>query len=156
MPIAMAAPVLRPFCTLEVEVGPVQALGAGRLGERRIIPIAGGRVSGPRLSGRIIPGGADWQTVSRDGLGIIDARYAIETEDGAVLDYIEQGFRHGPPDVMKQLAAGEPVAPEAYYMRASARLETGHEAYSWVNRMIFVATGARQARGVQIDLYSVE
>jgi hypothetical protein len=127
-----------------------------RLGQRRIIAIAGGRVGGPRLSGRIIPGGADWQTVSHDGLGIIDARYAIETDDGAVLDYMEQGFRHGPPDVMKRLAAGEPVPPDAYYMRASARLETGNAAYSWVNRMVFVASGARHAGGVQIDLYSVE
>lgn len=87
----LKAPVLRPFCTLEVEAGPVRNSGMGRLGQRRIIPITGGRVSGPRLSGRILPGGADWMTVSHDGVSLMDARYALETEDGAVIEIVDQG-----------------------------------------------------------------
>jgi hypothetical protein len=152
----LKAPELRPFCTLEVEAGPVRNLGMGRLGQRRVIPIAGGRVSGPRLSGRILPGGADWMTVSHEGVSVMDARYVLETNDGAVIEIVDQGFRHGPEPVIKSLLAGEHVAPEAYYMRSSIRLETGAPAYAYVNRMVFVGTGAKTPAGVQIDIYSVE
>lgn len=152
----LKAPVLRPFCTLEVEAGPVRHLGAGRLGQRRIIPIVGGRVSGPALSGTILPGGADWMTASADGLAILDARYSFETEDGAIIEIVDQGYRHGPEAVMKSLVFGETVSPEAYYMRSSIRLETGHPAYAYVNRMVFIGTGAKTATGVQIDIYAVE
>jgi len=152
----LKAPELRPFCTLEVQAGPVRSLGMGRLGQRRIIPIAGGRVSGPRLSGRILPGGADWLTVSHDGVSLMDARYVLEADDGAIIEIIDQGCRHGPEAVIQSLLAGEPVAPEAYYMRSSIRLETGAPAYAHVNRMVFVGTGAKTPAGVQIDIYSVE
>jgi hypothetical protein len=154
--LELNAPVLRPFCTLEVEAGPVRSLGQGRLGQRRIVPIAGGRVSGPRLSGRILPGGADWATVSHDGVSLMNARYLIETAEGAILEIVDQGYRHGPEPVMRRLAAGEAVPPDAYYMRSVVRLESGHPDYAFVNRMLFLGTGAKTAAGVQIDVYSVE
>lgn len=152
----LTAPVLRPFCTLEVEAGPVRNLGTGRLGSRRIVPIAGGRVTGARLSGKILPGGADWLTINHQGVALLDARYALETDDGAIVEIVDQGYRHGPEAVMKSLVAGETVPPDAYYMRSSIRLETGHSDYAFVNRMVFVGTGAKTSTGVQIDIYSVE
>lgn len=151
----LKAPELQHFCTLEVEVGTVRGLGMGRLGQRRIIPIAGGRVSGPSVNGRILPGGADWMTTSHDGVSLMDARYAFETDDGAIIEIVDQGFRHGPEAVMRRLLAGETVSPGDYYMRSSIRLETGHAAYTFVNRMVFVGTGAKTAAGVQIDIYAV-
>lgn len=154
--LELTAPVLRPFCTLEVEAGEVRNLGLGRLGQRRVIPIAGGRVSGPRVKGRILPGGADWMTVSHDGVSVMDARYTFETDDGAIIEMIDQGYRHGPEEVMKRLVAGEDVSPDAYYMRSAIRLETGHSAYAYVNRMVFVGRGAKTPSGVQIDIYSLE
>lgn len=154
--IDLTAPVLHPFCTLEVEAGPVRNPGMGRVGQRRIIPIIGGRVSGPRVNGTILPGGADWMTITHDGVALMDARYALETDDGAIVEVIDQGYRHGPEAVMQSLAAGDAVLPDAYYMRSSVRLESGHPAYAFVNRMVFVGRGAKTATGVQIDIYSVE
>jgi hypothetical protein len=154
--VDLKAPLLRPFCTLEVEAGAVRSAGKGRSGERRIVSIAGGRVHGPGISGTILPGGADWQTVGEDGVVEMNARYAFETADGAVVEIFDRGYRHGPPEVMQRLAAREVVPPESYSMRSTMRLETGHPDYLWLNRMIFVTTGARTASGVQIDLYSVE
>src|SRR5690606_14677613 len=117
--LELNAPVLRPFCTLEVEAGTVHNLGMGRLGQRRIIPIVGGRVSGPRVNGRVLPGGADWMTLSADGVALMDARYAFETGDGAIIEMTDQGYRHGPEAAMRRLAAGEAVPPDAYYMRST-------------------------------------
>ncbi len=151
---ALTPPTLEHFCTLEVELAPIMDLGEGRFAQRRIVPITGGRVTG-RVSGTVLPVGSDWQTVSADGLAEIDARYAFRTADGAVVEIVNQGLRHGPPDVMRQLASGIPTPAQAYYMRSSARLESGHPDYRWLNRLVFVGTGARAADSVQIDLYSV-
>src|SRR5580658_9479079 len=66
---------------LRVNIGPVIDLGLGSSGRRRTIPITGGSFDGPRISGRVLPGGADWQFVERDGLTFVDAHYVIETSD---------------------------------------------------------------------------
>jgi hypothetical protein len=152
----LSAPVLRPFCRLEVDLAPPRTIGQTGFGLRRIIPIIGGRITGERLSGNVLPGGADWQTVSADGLAELSARYTLETDDGALIDLSNSGFRHGPADVMQRLAAGEPVSPDSYYMRTTARLQSGHANYTWLNRMVFVGTGGRGAGHVRIDLYTLE
>lgn len=154
--LELKPPALAYFCTLEVEIGPIRPFGIGRFGQRRIIPILGGRVHGPRVSGTILGIGADWQTVTHDGIADLDTRYAFETGDGAIVEIVNRGYRHGPPEVMQQLASGAPVPPESYYMRTYATLESGHPDYAWLNRMVFVGTGARNAALVQIDLYAVE
>jgi len=151
----LPAPQLRHVCDLAVELAPIREMGPGRAGQRRIIPIIGGTVTGPLFRGRILNLGADWQTIHAGGLADLDTRYAIETDDGATIEVINQGFRHGPEDVMKRLAAGEDVPPDAYYMRTTARLESGDARYSWVNSAIFVGTGARLAAQVHMTLYQV-
>ena len=80
-----------------------QELGATPLGRRRVIPITGGRFSGERLSGRVLPGGADWQVIRADGVADLDARYTLETADGALIYVRNKGYRHGPDEVIKRL-----------------------------------------------------
>lgn len=155
MPV-LPPPRLAHVCDLEVELDPILEMGPGRAGRRRIIPIVGGRVTGPRLNGRILDLGADWQTLYGDGMAELDTRYAMETTDGAVIEIVNYGYRHGPPEVIAALARGEEVAPDAYYMRTQARLETGDARYAWVNRTLFVGTGARFAAAVRVSLYAIE
>jgi len=140
----------------EVTLAPAQEIGAGPAGRRRIIPITGGKVSGERLSGRVLPGGADWQIVRTDGVAYLEARYTIETHDGALVYVRNQGYRHGPPDVIARLAAGETVDPARYYMRTTPWFETGDERYDWLNRTVCVGSGERLASAVRIDFYAVQ
>lgn len=154
--MTLQAPTLRHVCDLIVDLDPIREMGAGRAGQRRIIPIIGGRVEGPEINGRIMNLGADWQTIFADGLAELDTRYAFETDDGAVIEIINYGYRHGPEDVMKQLAAGEAVSPDAYYMRTHARLETGDARYAWVNRTLFVGRGARLEAEVRMSLFAID
>ena len=149
-------PHLRHVADLEVELSPITELGRGRAGQRRIIPIVGGRITGPCFNGEIMDVGADWQTVFDGGLAELDTRYAFRTDDGAVIEIRNFGFRHGPEDIMKRVAVGEQVDPSSYYMRTRARLETGHSDYAWVNRTLFVGVGARLRSNVMISLYSIE
>src|SRR5260370_475527 len=52
---------------IKPRAGPTQDLGPAARGHRRIIDILGGEVHGPRLSGEILSGGADWQIARPDG-----------------------------------------------------------------------------------------
>lgn len=148
-------PRLEHFCDIVVELGEIKELGEARGGRRRIIPITGGTVTGPHFTGKVLNIGADWQTVFKDGLAQLDTRYAMETDDGVIIEIINFGFRHGPADVLKRIAAGENVSPDAYYMRTTARLETGDERYAWVNSLLFVGTGARSADKVHMSLFVI-
>jgi hypothetical protein len=139
----------------EIMLGPAQELGAAPLGRRRIIGITGGRFSGERLSGRVLAGGADWQVIRADGVAELDARYTLETADGALVYVRNRGYRHGPSHILDKLAAGEAVDPELYYMRTTPLFETGDARYAWLNRMICVATGARRAAAVELEVFEV-
>jgi hypothetical protein len=151
----LAKPDLVHLCDLTVELARPMELGDAPRGRRRIIPIVGGAVTGERLSGRILNLGADWQTIMADGNAELDTRYAIETHDGALVDIRNFGYRHGPADVIAALGRGEPVDPALYYMRTLPRFETGDARYEWLNRLICVGTGARQAAAVLITVYEV-
>src|SRR5206468_2652908 len=106
---------------VRAEVAAPQLLGATPLGERRIVPILGGEIDGPALRGRILPGGADWQLVSADGTGSLEARYTVETHDGALVYVRNLGLRHGPPEVLERIRRGEAVDPAEYYFRSTPR-----------------------------------
>lgn len=146
---------LEPICDLVVELSPPHEMGAALSGSRRIIPIVGGTASGPRINGRILNVGADWQTVQEGGVAQLDARYAIETHDGAVIEVVSQGIRHASPEVAARIVAGEIVPPSEYYMRTAIRLDSGHPDYAWVNRALFLATGSKVGRNVRLSVYRV-
>lgn len=152
----LPAPAMRHVCDLFVDLAPLMEMGPGQAGQRRIIPIIGGRVEGPVLNGRILNLGADWQTIWGNGVAELEARYAFETDDGALIEIRNYGYRHGPAEVLAAVARGEDVDPATYYMRTSAQLETGDPRYDWVNRTMFAGVGARLAGQVVISLYAVE
>ena len=149
-------PTLRHVADLTIKLDPIVEMGQGQGGTRRIIPIIGGQVSGPAFSGEIMNVGADWQTIFASGLAELDTRYAFRTDDGAVIEIRNFGYRHGPADVMQKVAAGEDVDPSQYYMRTHARLETGHPDYQWVNNTLFVGIGGRLKSSVMLSLYAVD
>lgn len=113
-------------------------------------------MDGPELTGRILNLGADWQTIWESGVAELDTRYAMETHDGALIEVINYGYRHGPADVMAALAEGKDVDADTYYMRTQARLETGDPRYDWVNKTLFVGRGQRRAAQVILSLFRIE
>ena len=146
---------LEPMFRATITLAPPQALGDAPLGRRRIIPITGGSIAGARLKGRVLPGGADWQVVRTDGVADLDARYTVETADGALIYVRNRGLRHGPPEVLAQLARGEDVDPGLYYMRTQPWFETGDARYAWLNRTICVGSGARRRDRVELEFFEV-
>jgi Protein of unknown function (DUF3237) len=145
----------QPIFTVRAELAEILHFGATPLGVRRVINILGGRVEGPRLRGRILPGGADWQLIRADAVADIHARYTIQADDGAHILVESLGLRHGPPDVIEQLARGDAVDPSRYYFRTVMRFETADPQFAWLNRIIALARGAREQLAVRLDVFEV-
>jgi uncharacterized protein DUF3237 len=151
MPLVSETPIF----TLTSPLGGIQMLGATPYGERRIIEILGGTVKGPRLNGKVLPGGADWQIVRADGVVHLHARYTLETSAGGQILVDAEGYRHGPPEVMAALARDETVDPQRYYFRTAMRFETADPASAWLNRILAIGRGARANRQVRIEVFEV-
>lgn len=140
---------------LTVLVGQPIEIGETAVGVRRVIPILGGEVSGPRLQGRVLPAGADYQLIRADGVAELHARYVIEAAGGGRIYVENSGLRHGPAEAMERLRRGEAVDPTLIYFRTTTRFETNHEAFFWLARHIFVGAGARHPDRVLISIYQV-
>ncbi len=147
------APQFEFLMRIAADVGEIQTMGGGPLGERRVVAITGGTFEGPLLQGEIVPGGADWQIARADGVLDIDARYVLRTGAGALIRVVSQGYRHGPPEVLAALGRGEEVPADRYFFRTVMRFETGAAGLLWLNRTIAVATAQRRARQVLLEAW---
>lgn len=141
--------------TLEVTVAAPQKLGNVPHGTRTIVPISSGSFEGPRLRGKVLPGGGDWTLLRTDGVLELDLRLTLETDDGALIQMSSFGLRHGPPEVLAALARGEVVDPSSYYFRTTPRFETAHPKYAFLNRLLAVSTGNRRAEGPIYTVFEI-
>jgi len=74
-----------------VTLGASMHPGPTPFGERNIVPITGATFSGPKLHGKILPGGWDWQLSGKSGCFFIQANYMIQTDDGAIINVDNRG-----------------------------------------------------------------
>ena len=146
---------LRPLFTLYADVAQPQIAEKGPYGDRRFIPVTGGSFTGERLSGKILPGGADCQLIRPDGIAELDVRCTFETDDGVMFLMKGLGMRHGPKEVLDRIAAGEGVPASDYYFRESMIFEAPAGKYDWLNRIIAIGKGQRKAAQVVIDVFEV-
>jgi hypothetical protein len=146
---------LRPLMQLTALLEPAQSLGDTPAGNRKIVNVRGGVVEGERFSGEILPGGGDWALTRADGVLLLDVRLTIRTSDGALIFCRYDGMRHGPPDVMARLAAGDRVDPASIYFRIQPRFETADPRYAWLNRLLAVGVGERLADGPRYHIHEI-
>lgn len=148
-------PTLEHLLRVHLTLTPPLLVGSGPAGSRRIATINGDEFTGPRLRGNVLAGGGDWTIQRSDHCAQIDARYTLETDDGALVYVQERGLRHGPEHTMARLAKGEPVNPRDYYYRTTAQLETGSPRYAWLNRSVVVGSAMRLGDTVTVDFYTI-
>jgi len=141
--------------TITAEIADVTTAGDIGHGVRRIIPIIGGEVKGEKVNGKVLPFGADFQIIRPNELIDLEAKYAFETDDGAVIYVENKGIRFGPVDLLQKLKRGEVVDPKLIYFRTVPKFETGSEKYRWLMQHIFIASAARHADHVVIDVHMV-
>ena len=152
----MTSPVLQTkyVFTITARIGEVTTVGDIGHGVRRIIPIIGGDVRGD-VNGKVLAFGADFQIIRPNELIELEAKYALETDDGATIYVENKGIRFGPVELLQKLKRGEPVDPKLIYFRTAPKFETGAEKYRWLMQHIFVASAARHADRVVIDVHQV-
>lgn len=148
-------PGLEYVFTIEADIDPPRSAGAAPLGERLHIPITGGRVHGPRLTGHILPGGSDWPVIGPDDISRIEAHYTVETDDGSLIYVVNKAMRVSSPEVLKRLRARDPVTPDEYYMRGAPVFDAPAGPHRWLSERLFVCSIAPSATGVQITVFAV-
>ncbi|GEC58207.1 hypothetical protein ABIF38_002362 [Bradyrhizobium japonicum] len=141
--------------TITARIAEVTSAGDIGSGVRRIIPIIGGEVRGEKVNGKVLSFGADFQIIRPDELIELEAKYAFETDDGAVVYVENKGIRFGPGELLQKLKRGEPVDPKLIYFRTVPKFETGAENYRWLMQHIFVGSAARHVDRVVIDVHQV-
>jgi hypothetical protein len=159
----LPAPTLEHIADLTVQVAPpVEAgsiTGLNSRGKRRIIPITGGVLRGPRLNGRVLAGGADFQLIVSDTAADLDARYIIELDGpefaGEHIYVQNRSLRRGSAADIGRLVRGESVDPAAIYFRGVPTFEVSSPALGWLTESIFLISGARFPDRVEVSLYRV-
>jgi hypothetical protein len=152
---AAPAPSLEYAFTATVTLASPVEQGEVDGGRKRFIAITGGTVEGPMLTGTVLPGGGDWQTILPGGLTKVEARYFLKASDGTVIEVTNPGVRTGSPEVIARLAKGENVDPSAYYFRTAPSFAVAPGPHEWLRRHAFVARGIRRPDRVEIDFYVV-
>jgi hypothetical protein len=138
--------------SIDIDVETPIDLGDGR----RVIPFLGGRFSGADdLNGRVLVGGADWQSSRSDGVIEIDAHYALLTTFDETIEIRSTGLRRVTPDVAQRISNGEAVDPDTYYFRTHIRLQTSAPRLARLNSVIAISTGQRLRDVVTIDVHEV-
>lgn len=128
-PSAPVAPHLEFAFEELVTLGKAMSPGKTPYGTRNIIPITGGTFEGPGLKGTIIPGGWDWQLVRADGCIDVHADYMLKTDDGVIINVVNDGALCPPRD-------GKPGTP----VRTSPRFEAPLGKYEWLGQTAFIGT----------------
>jgi hypothetical protein len=141
--------------TITAKIAEVISAGETGYGVRRIIPVIGGEVRGDGVNGKVLNGGADFQIIRSNELIDLEAKYAFETDDGAVVYVENKGIRFGPVELLQKLKRGEPVDPGLIYFRTVPRFETGAQKYRWLMESLFVASAARHPDRVVVDVHQV-
>ncbi len=153
--MTITPPILEHLATLQVQVAAPLEVGATPVGQRRVISLLGGTVEGPQLKGRILPGGADFQSIRSATFTDIHARYVIETDAGERIYVENTGIRVASPEDTAALMRGEAVAGDRVYFRTIPRFETAAPAWLWLNERLFVGTGVRLPDRVELNFYVI-
>jgi hypothetical protein len=145
----------KPLFVMSLSVKPLQIIGATPGAFRRVGVVPSGTFAGERLSGEVLDGASDWQTVRSDGSTTLDVRLVLKTTDDALIAMTYRGIRQGPPDVMARLGKGEVVDPTSYYFRIAPLFETAAPQYAWLNNLVAIGIGHRFADGPVYSIFEV-
>jgi hypothetical protein len=140
---------------ISIDLEPTQQIGDIGRGTRLIVCVRGGTFSGPRLRGRVLPGGGDWITLRADGTAELDVRATLETDDGALIYVSYRGYVHNVPAILPRWGAGETIAHQENYFLVTPYYETSAPQYAWLTETIAVGVGSLIPGGVSYRVVTV-
>jgi hypothetical protein len=134
---------------------PPEVIGPVPEGIRANFHITGGVATGPKVRGKLRAVGADFATLRRDGMIVIDVQAVLETDDGALIALDYAGLGEMGDDGYDKFLRGE--LPKRVPLRTTPRLRSAHPAYQWLHRLQFVGVGEANLETftVAYDVYAV-
>jgi hypothetical protein len=141
--------------TITAELAAPIAIGECPHGNRQIVPVTGGSFEGPHLKGTVLAGGGDWLLVRPDGVGELDVRATLQTDDGALVYVTYRGYLSRIMELIPRWAAGEEIPREEYYFAVTPYFETGAPQYAWLQQTIAIGIGQLVRGAVAYDVYAV-
>ncbi|MCE2781454.1 MAG: DUF3237 domain-containing protein [Comamonadaceae bacterium] len=156
MNLTLPPPTLEHLCDLAVTITAPVEVGLTPAGFRRMIPITGGTVTGPRVNGKVLAGGADFQLILAGGTQAhLDARYVIELDDGSRVFVQNTALRVASLENSQRIMNGQPVNPDEVYFRCQPKLEATAPQWAWLSESQFIGNGRRAPDGVFMSFYRV-
>ncbi|HEY5640015.1 MAG TPA: DUF3237 domain-containing protein [Dehalococcoidia bacterium] len=148
-------PRLEHLYDMHVDLEAPQVIGAAPAGHRQIFIVKGGTFEGPRIKGKVLPGGGDWALMRTDGAVQLDVRATVETGDGALVYAAYSGLIILSPEVLGRVTSGEDVPLAEYYFYTNPMFQTAAEKYAWLNQTIAIARGKVIPSGVEYRAWAV-
>lgn len=129
---------------MEADLHPPQMIGATGKGSRIIFPAKSGTVEGPEIKATVLEGGGDWLTMRTDGVGELDVRGTMRTDDGALIYVHYTGLSHNQ------------TADDSRYFVTTPRFETSVDKYQWLTKIVAVGMGSQPSEGkVAYDVFAI-
>lgn len=154
--MTLPPPTLEHLCDLAVTIAAPVEVGHTAAGLLRMIPITGGTVTGPRVNGKVMAGGADFQLILSGGTQAhLDARYVIELEDGSQVFVQNTALRVASLENSQRIMNGQAVNPDEVYFRCQPKLEASAPQWAWLSESQFIGNGRRAPDGVFMSFYRV-
>lgn len=147
-------PALVPLFHLEFELGPASVL-LSNVGTRGPVSVTGGRFTGERLSGTIVPGGLDWLLIDAAGIWHIDVKAMLQIDGGPLVLCTYDGRVRLPEGGLERLLGGGSIAADEMYFRTAPTFETEPGDYDWLNSVQAIGVGALGPGTVSYDVYEV-
>jgi hypothetical protein len=128
--------------TMTITPGDTMRLAGTPAGDRVIVEFAAIDFDGERVKAHLKgKAAADWIVIGADSTALIDIRFTLETQDGALL-YVQMNGRAN----AATFNAGGPL-----YM--TPRFETGDARYAWLNRVQAISKGKLEGGKIVNDVY---
>jgi len=121
-----------------------------------IAEVTDGSFEGERLNGSIVTPGADWVMIGADGIGHIDVRLTLKTNDD-VLIYMQYIGKLIFNDKFAEASeAGSEMKLGDTYFMTQPRFETSGAGYEWLNKVVAVAEGRIVKGGVEYKVFECQ
>ncbi len=153
--VAPGPPRLDHLFDMRAELGAPELIGEVAEGLRLHLYVTGGWFRGPRLSGEVLPVGGDWFLLRRDGVGQLDVRATLRTEDGALIYTWYSGLLYL-DRAQREVAAAGGVPTGEFRLATAPMYRTGDARYLWLNRTLAVAKGWSDGTSVEYRVYRVD
>jgi len=143
------------LCELDADIDEPIDVGSTPHGIRRIFNVKGGTVEGPKISGKVLPTGADWVIIRPDMAAELDVRVILQTDDNEIIYTYYRGILNATSEVYDKIQKGDDVDPFEYYFRTTPVFETSSEKYGWLNRIVAVGVGKLGKNKVMYKVYEI-